>query len=288
MTSQLFGRSTAADDPLTLSSLGSEKRIPHLETNSYIYQGASLGYSPSLASDRYSRPLVSPRLSHESLREAIDRRIVDKDLQYRSVREDDNDPYTLEGKMQTLDSEIARQLERSRVRELEEKVARRQDAESRDRIRTIEQTIDERSRAESAKSLRSPARHSLPLEESTAAYESADVSRNRSKSTKRSGSKYEFINDKYSKFNTKSPYAKSTFSHDVRSMENKTYTFLRRSADPQPQSRPSSKAKSSRLRQEEELQFLRKVLALAEAHAKRCPDLRIELSRVRRQFGQAD
>ena len=288
MSSLRYPQSPSADAPLTLSSLSSEKRIPHLETNAYIYQSSSLGLSPSLGSDRYSRPLVSPKFSHESLKEAIDRRIVDKDLEYGGDRMEGEG--TLQGRMQTLDMEIEQHLEHSRVREIEERVQRRQAAEAHDRIRTIEQTIDERSRAESLKSLHSPARRIavVPLDQSIGLYSSEPRKRSKSAKRAKNDSKYEFINDKYSKFNTKSPYAKSTFSHDVRSMENKAYTYLRHSADGQ--SRGSSKARqrTARGRGEDEVDFLRKVLMLAEAHAKRCPDLRIELNRVRREFGLAD
>lgn len=269
------------DDPLTLSSLGSERRIPHLETNTYIYQDG-MRRSPLAQSDRYTKPLRSPtRLSVESLHQSIDRRLIDREIQLRESR----GLGFIQDKLQDLDYEIERELGRSKVMEIEENVQRRQHVETRNRIRAIDETIDERTRAEHMKSLNSPARHSVQDGEGINHFSqgfSADMKKKRPKSRP----KYEFLTDKYSKYNTKSPYAKSTFSHDVRSMENQAYTYQRTEA----RSRASSRGRprSAHGKAEEEMDFLRKVLQLAELHAQRCPDLRIELSRIRRQFGQAD
>ena len=278
-----LNRPASADDPLTLSSLTSERRIPHLETNSYIYQDG-LRRPLQAQSDRYARPLRSPRLSVESLRESIDRKLVDRELELRDSR--GLATASLQGKLQDLDYEIQRQMERSKVMEIEEKVQRRQHFESRDRIRAIDETIEERTRAEHIKSAQSPARRSLHYEDGLHDHLSNSVASENHKKRPKSRPKYEFLTDKYSKYNTKSPYAKSTFSHDVRSMENQAYTY-QRSGEAR-RTGPRTRPRSVHGRADEELDFLRKVLALAELHAQRCPDLRIELSRIRRQFGQAD
>ncbi len=286
MASATLNKPASPDDPLTLSSLTSERRIPHLETNSYIYQDG-LRRPLQAQSDRYTRPLRSPRLSVESLRESIDRKLVDRELELRESR--GLATASLQGKLQDLDYEIERQLERSKVMEIEGNVQRRQQLDSRNRIRAIEETIEERTRAEHLKSAQSPARRTMHYDDALLEQMSNSVASENHKKRPKSRPKYEFLTDKYSKYNTKSPYAKSTFSHDVRSMENQAYTYQRSKAS-EARSRADSRTRPRSVhgRADEELDFLRKVLALAELHAQRCPDLRIELGRIRRQFGQTD
>ena len=100
--------------------------------------------------------------------------------------------------------------------------------------------------------------------------------------------KYQHTSNVYSKYNTKSHYAKSTFSQEVRAIENQKYTSASKaSSTPQRERskhrrRRSHKA-SCHVRRESQ-EFMSQLLKVVEGHTRCCWDLRSEVARLKRDY----
>lgn len=100
--------------------------------------------------------------------------------------------------------------------------------------------------------------------------------------------KYQHISNVYSKYNTKSPYAKSTFSHEVRSMENQKYTLTSKANSTPQRERCKNKRhrshKAACHTRRESREFMSQLLKVVEGHSRCCGDLRSEVARLKRDY----
>ncbi|CAG9312141.1 unnamed protein product [Blepharisma stoltei] len=92
-------------------------------------------------------------------------------------------------------------------------------------------------------------------------------------------------NNLYSKYNTLSPYAKSTFSHDVRTMENKKYTY-KQVQSPKPSSRKSSLSRESQYLENFPLEekYIKGLIEIVKRHCKGCYSFKQEIIRYNRSY----
>lgn len=142
-------------------------------------------------------------------------------------------------------------------------------------------------------STRSPLKRTLPLASPVTppSHKIRVKSSTRSSRTPRirsSTPKYQHINNVYSKYNTKSPYAKSTFAHEVRAMENQKYTFASNVSSTPSRERPKHKRRRSHkgachIRRESR-EFMSQLLKVVEGHTRCCGDLRSEVARLKRDY----
>lgn len=90
-----------------------------------------------------------------------------------------------------------------------------------------------------------------------------------------SAHKYEHMVDPYSKYNTKSPYARSTFATSIRSMDKQPYTFSEKST-----SRRNSVTKKTTKKD----RLIQKLVSIIEDHSQMSPQIKIRLDSLRNEF----
>jgi len=221
------------------SSFSYNYRIPHLENNSYIY-----GEAPQFSSVNFSP------IPKEHVRDSVEEQIKAKEelSPYKHSPE-----HFTRIEDQLFDQEIER-----RIAEKEQYWSQRS-ADLRESWSKLRMQELDNQRPNSSRTL----------------LKKSNPGSARSLSKKRT--KYSHMNNIYSKYNTKSPYAKSTFAHDVRSMENKPYTYsiskpTKTSHTKQTHRSPKSKDK-----------FIKEVLKLLKSHSEKCPELKNQLAKIQRR-----
>ncbi|CAG9318611.1 unnamed protein product [Blepharisma stoltei] len=232
------------------------ERIAHLENNSYIY-GEPIPFPSANISpvEDYDQSLHENNSNEEKSenfveQETEDNRVI---LQESPYQESPN-------RFKDIESSIERQIVEK------EAYWSRKSAEIRETWKQLQLNNIERSQSP-------PARRPLS-NRNTSPGSSKHIrpasTRNKSKSTVKK-SKYEHINNKYSKINTKSPYCRSTFSQEVRVMENQPYTYSKK------------KVKKSNTKKNLEEEMLDRIIKVVEKHSKLCPHLKSEVDQIRKE-----
>lgn len=91
--------------------------------------------------------------------------------------------------------------------------------------------------------------------------------------------------DIYSRYNTLSPYVKSTFSHDVKTMANKKYTF-KQEVTSKPTSRKTSVSKDTQFLENmpSDERYYKGLVEIVKNHCKKCYTFKQEVIRYNRKY----
>mmetsp|Transcript_13066 Transcript_13066/g.13187 ORF Transcript_13066/g.13187 Transcript_13066/m.13187 type:complete len:231 (+) Transcript_13066:54-746(+) len=92
-----------------------------------------------------------------------------------------------------------------------------------------------------------------------------------------SSKKYDHMRNPYSKYNTISPYAKTTFAYRMRTIDNQPYTFS--------EEEPVIKKNEKRVvKTSQKNKVIKRLVGIIEDHAEICPQLKYKLDALREEF----